>query len=259
MKIATWNLNSIRARIDALYYWLKAERPDVVCVQESKCMDHLFPWKELELLGYKSVYHGQKSYNGVAILSPHPLTDVYKGFVDGGPGEDPQARLIAATVQGVRVICAYVPNGHAVGSDKFRYKLEWLERLRAQYLDVHHDPSHDVLLCGDFNVAPRDEDVWDEEMWSHSILNHPHVLRAFTRVLDFGFTDAHTHLHPDLCDQFSWWDYSREGFSRNRGVRIDFVLATPSMLARCERVRIDIEERGKTKPSDHAPVIATFT
>lgn len=278
MKVATWNLNSIRARIDALYTWLEAEQPDVVCIQESKCVDHLFPWRELELIGYQSVFHGQKSYNGVAILSPHPITDVHKGFfttpssstpvvqpppVEGelfaAPAPREQARLIAGTVKGVRIISAYVPNGHAVGSDKFRYKLDWLERLRRDYLDVHHKPTQDILLCGDFNVAPRPEDVWDEGVWRDSIINHPDVLDAYERVLDFGFTDTFTHLDPMAHSQFSWWDYSREGFAKNRGVRIDLILATASILTQCTQVHIDVEERGKPKPSDHAPVIANFT
>lgn len=259
MKVATWNVNSIRARLDNLYAWLKQHEPDVVCIQESKCMDHLFPWKELELLRYRAVYHGQARYNGVAILSRHPIEDVHKGFTGGeGPDEDPQARLIAATILGTRIISAYVPNGSQVNSPHFAYKLSWLARLRDDYLDAFHTPDAPLLLCGDFNIAPTDQDVWDAALWKDSIITHEDARGAFEHVLDFGLQDTFRHLHPDATNTFSWWDYSKQGFAQNRGVRIDGILATPTMIERCISVEIDTEERGRTRPSDHAPVLATF-
>lgn len=260
MKIATWNVNSIRARLDNLYAWLKHHEPDVVCIQESKCMDHLFPWKELELLRYRAVYHGQSRYNGVAILSRHPIEHVYKGFVDGAPtGQDPQARLIAATVLDTRILSAYVPNGSEVGSKHFDYKLRWLRRLRDDYLDRLHTPEQPLLLCGDFNIAPSDLDVWNAALWKDSIITHEDARRAFEHVLDFGLHDTFRHLHPEVTDAFSWWDYSKQGFAENRGVRIDSIYATRPLLERCTSVTIDTEERARSKPSDHAPILATFS
>ncbi len=258
MKVATWNVNSIRARLNNLYAWLKTHQPDVVCIQESKCVDQLFPWKELRLLNYHSVYFGQPKYNGVAILSKHPISSVYKGFTNLGPHEDEQARLISAKVLDTRIISAYVPNGHAVGSDKFAYKLKWLKRLREEYLDTLHSPEERLLLCGDFNVAPEDEDVWDSDVWHNSIITHHSVRNALTHVLDFGLQDTFRHLYPERTQRYSWWDYSRSGFSSNKGVRIDFIFATQPLIDSCQDVVIDTEERAQTKPSDHAPIIATF-
>lgn len=259
MKVVTWNVNSVRARCERVYQWIKRHQPDVVCLQETKCVDGAYPRREFELLGYSSIFHGQKSYNGVAILSPHPIHDVFKGFVDLGEGEDPQARLIAGTIQGVRIISAYVPNGGRVGTTPFDYKLAWLERLRAQYLDVHHDPAEDLLLCGDFNVAPEDEDVWDADFWRDSIICHEDARAALERVTSFGLHDTFRQHHPDKTRAFSWWDYTPSSLKLNRGVRIDFVLATESMRQRCTHASIDLEEREQEKPSDHAPVLATFS
>lgn len=258
MKVVTWNVNSVRARIDRVYQWIKQHRPDVVCLQETKCADGAFPRREFELLGYRAVFHGQKTYNGVAILSPHAIEDTSRGFADGGPGEDEQARLIAATVCGVRVISAYVPNGKRVGSAHFDYKLRWLERLRDEYLDARHSPDEPLLLCGDFNVAPTDEDVWSPTHWRDTILTDPGVRRAFERVRDFGLADTFRQHHPEAEGAFSWWDYRRGSFTKNLGVRIDFVLATAPMAARCVGASIDREERAGRKPSDHAPVLALF-
>ena len=258
MKVVTWNVNSVRARIDRVYQWIQQHRPDVLCLQETKCVDGAFPRREFELLGYQAVVHGQKTYNGVAILSPHELEDPLVGFEGGGPGEDDQARLVAATVCGVRVLSAYVPNGKRVGDPAFRYKLGWFARLRG-YLEARHAPDEPLLVCGDFNVAPTDADVWSPERWAGTILCHDKVRAAFDELRGFGLIDTFRHHHPAREGAFSWWDYRGRSLAENRGARIDFVLATSPMRARCARARIDREERAGPKPSDHAPVIATFT
>lgn len=260
MKIATWNVNSVRARCERVYQWLKTHQPDILCLQETKCVDGAFPNREFELLGYKSVFYGQKSYNGVAILSPHEIEDTFVGFVNEDPdrGEDEQARLIAATIKGVRVISAYVPNGTKVGSKNWNYKLDWMDRLRDNYLAELFDPADDLLLCGDFNVAPTDEDVWAPDLWSNSIICHDDVRSRLERILEFGFTDTYHQHHPDKKGAYTWWDYTTGSLKKNKGVRIDFILATDSMRQRCSETWIDLEERGQKKPSDHAPLVAIF-
>ena len=259
MRAVTWNVNSVRARLDGVYHWLKSKRPDVVCLQETKCADGVFPRRELELAGYHAVIHGQKTYNGVAILARRGLAieDVRIGWGEGITG-DGQARLIAATVEGVRFVCAYVPNGQAVGSAKWSHKLTWLERMRAGYLDTFEDPDTPILLCGDFNVARRDEDVHDLDIWSNSILTHRKVRQALENVLDFGFVDLGLELDPEGAPGFTWWDYRRGSFERDRGVRIDYHFATAPLAERARKVWVDREEREKKKPSDHAPVWVEF-
>lgn len=258
MKIATWNVNSVRARIDGVYGWVRHNRPDVLCLQETKCVDGQFPVREFELLGYRAVYYGQKSYNGVAILSPHAIETPHRGFVDGGAGEDVEARLISATVCGVRVLCAYVPNGHEVGSAKYAYKLKWLERLRREALDARHSADELLAVCGDFNVAPDDRDVWDARLWRGSILCHEQVRGAYEEVVAFGLVDTWRALNPDAPSAFTWWDYRAGSLTDDLGVRIDMVLATEALAARCSKVAVDREERARDKPSDHAPVVAHF-
>lgn len=255
MRIATWNVNSIRSRQDRLVAFLQRHAPDVLCLQELKAEASKYPFELLESLGYRSAVHAQKTYNGVAILAREPLEDVREGLGDGE--EDPQARLIAATVRGVRVLCAYVPNGQTVGSDKWAYKLRWYERLRA-YLERHESPERPLALCGDFNVAPDALDVHDPAAWEDDVLYHPQAREALQSVCDFGLIDTFRRLHPGEPGLFSWWDYRQLAFPKNRGVRIDHVLATGVLAERATASVIDRDERKGASPSDHAPVWTDF-
>ena len=252
MHIATWNVNSLRVRLDILLDWLKKQEPEVVCLQETKLTDDLFPVSPLADLGYQAVFTGQKTYNGVAILSRLPLTDVMVALPEA-PGED-EKRFIAATVQGVRVVNVYVPNGQAVGSPKFAYKLAWLERLRT-FLATTYTLADALVLCGDFNVAPEPRDVYDAPKAEGEILFHPEERAAFARLLAWGLQDA-LRLHHAEGGLYSWWDYRAAAFRRNLGFRIDHILVTPPVAARCAAVMLNRELRRLEKPSDHIPVIA---
>jgi exodeoxyribonuclease III len=254
MRLATWNVNSLRARLDILLDWLKQDRPDVVCLQETKLTDDIFPVTSLAELGYQAVFIGQKTYNGVAILSRLPLTDVVTALPEA-PGED-EKRFIAATIQGLRVINVYVPNGQAVGSPKFYYKLAWLERLRT-FLATTYTLADALVLCGDFNVAPEPRDVFDAMQAEGEILFHPDERTAFAHLLDWGLLDT-LRLHHHEGGLYSWWDYRAAAFRRNLGFRIDHILVTPPMAARCTAVTLERELRRQPKPSDHIPVVATF-
>jgi exodeoxyribonuclease-3 len=247
-------VNSIRARLEHLTGWLRSASPDVVCVQETKVEDALFPEELIGEAGYRAVFMGQKTYNGVAILARFGLSiDDVKRNLDGD-GDDAQKRAIAATIEGIRVVNVYVPNGQAVGAPAFGYKLEWLKRLR-QEMATHHAPEGEVLLCGDFNVAPTDLDVHDPKRWAGQVLCTDEERAALAAIVDLGFVDAFRHTHPDENGLFSWWDYRMGGFRRNHGLRIDLALLSKPLLARCTGVSIDLEPRRLEKPSDHAPVI----
>ena len=252
MKIATWNVNSIRAREERFLQWLEKTNPDVVCVQELKVVDEAFPHDSLRKAGYHAAVHGQKTYNGVAILSRLEPTDVKRGFGD----DDLQARLIAATVGEVRILSAYFPNGETVGSEKYDYKLDWMRRLGA-YLAQWHLPTEPILLCGDFNVAPDDLDVARPRQWAGSVLCHDDAREALQRIRQWGFEDVLRKHHPE-GHVYSWWDYRMLGFERNNGLRLDHIFATSSMASRCISADVDREERKGKKPSDHAPVFAVF-
>ena len=254
MEIATWNVNSIRARRERVLPWLEQRAPAVVCLQETKVVDADFPVAEVEERGYRAAIHGQKTYNGVAILAREPLAEVVSGFADGEAEED--ARLVAATVAGVRVISAYIPNGKEIGHDKYHYKLAWLARLR-RYLDKSCDPTQPLALCGDFNVAPADLDVWDPALWRDRLLCSAAEREALQAILDWGLTDVFRHHHPDEPG-FSWWDYRQLAFPKKKGLRIDFVLVTQPLLARSTDASVDRDARKGKQPSDHAPVIASF-
>jgi exodeoxyribonuclease-3 len=254
VKLATWNVNSIRARKDRLAAWVDANRPDVLCLQEIKVPTDDMPG-ELAAAGYHVVAWGQKSYNGVAIASRAPLADVTRGFADGG--DDEQCRVIAATVEGVRVVCLYVPNGEALDSDKYVYKLDWYRRLR-RWLDAHYRTDQAVIVCGDMNVAPTDLDVHDPAAWKDRIHCSPKEREALAEVLGFGLADVFRHHHPD-AKAYSWWDYRGVDFFKDRGLRIDHVFATPPALARTTSARIDRDARKGKDASDHAPVIVELT
>lgn len=256
--IATWNVNSLKVRLPHLLEWLAEASPTVVCLQETKLEDHAFPAAEIEAAGYQVAFSGQKTYNGVAIVSRLPLTDV----VMGNPRfDDPQKRLISATVAGpdgdVRVVGAYFPNGQEVGSDKYAYKLQWLAALHdwlAGELAVH--PR--LALCGDYNIAPADADVHDPAAWAGQILCSEPERQAFRDLVGLGLVDAY-RLFPQAERSFSWWDYRNLGFQKNLGLRIDHVLLSAPLAARCTAARIERHLRKKERPSDHAPVIATLS
>ena len=251
VKIASFNVNGIRARVESVAAWLERHQPDVVCLQETKVVDDEFPFEELTRLGYETRVAGQAGYNGVAIASRHPLTDVKLGLFDDGPGAE--RRLLAATVRGVRILDVYVPNGKSVALPSFAEKLRFLERLRVT-LDVSEDATKALVLCGDFNVARADLDVFDPPRFRGKLLFHPEEQRALARVLDFGLFDAFRQLHP-AERRYSWWDYRGGDFHGNRGLRIDYVFVTASLAPRLRRAEIDVEPRREPKPSDHAPVL----
>lgn len=254
MKLATWNINSIRAREQRLATWLDREKPDVLCLQETKVEDAGFPSEVLRKAGYDFATFGQRSYNGVAIASTAPLADVDRGLGDD-PADD-EARLIAATTHGMRVVCVYVPNGQDLASDRYPYKLAWFQRLRA-YLDRTTSPDQPVALCGDMNVTPDDRDVWSPERWHNQIHCSPPERDALAGVAAFGLTDAFRHHHGD-DKLYSWWDYRGVAFFKDQGLRIDLIYLTAPLLARCTACVIDRNARKGQDASDHAPVIATF-
>jgi exodeoxyribonuclease-3 len=250
MKLATWNVNSLKVRLPHVLDWLAAQRPDVLCLQETKLEDRVFPAAELAAAGYQSVCHGQKTYNGVAILSRQPLEDV-RHAIDGL--DDPQARLIAATVGGLRVVCGYFPNGQAVGSDKYAYKLRWLAALHRQ-LEGELAATPELVLLGDFNIAPEDRDVHDPAAWRDQILCSDAERAAFADLIGLGLKDAF-RLFEQPERTFSWWDYRMMAHQRNMGLRIDHILVGEALAGRCRACSIDRAPRRLERPSDHAPVV----
>jgi exodeoxyribonuclease-3 len=254
MKIVTWNVNSVRVRQERLLRFLERHAPDVVCLQELKVETEGFPREAIAAAGYHAAVFGQKTYNGVAILSRKEPEDVRRGLCD--EVEDPQARLISARIDGVRVFSVYVPNGATVGSDKYEYKLRWLERLRT-FLAKHHAPDEPLALCGDFNVAPDDLDVARPDEWRDSVLCHETVRKALADVCAWGLSDPFRAKHPE-GKVYSWWDYRALGFQKNNGLRIDHVLVTAPLAGRCTAALVDREERKGKDASDHAPVVLTF-
>ena len=251
MKLATWNVNSIRAREERLLRWLATHQPDVLCLQELKVTEDAFPLLPIRSLGYHAAVHGQKTYNGVAILSRAEPADVERGF--GDEGDDSHARLVAARIGNVHVASVYVPNGQEVGSDKWAYKLEWLKRLRA-WLDRRCSKSDLVAVCGDLNVAPEARDVCDPAAWEPSVLFHPEARAALENVRGWGLVDAF-RLHHQEPGFYTWWDYRMLAFPKKEGLRIDHVLLSEPLAARCTAALIDRDERKGKQPSDHAPVV----
>ena len=254
LKIATWNVNSIKARKDRLLAWLGREQPEVLCLQELKAEASAFPADEVKELGYSALLHGQKTYNGVGILAKTELLDPRSGF--GDAVDDPQARHIEATVAGVRVLSIYAPNGGEPSSDKFQYKLMWFDRL-LEYLKKHHDPAQPIVICGDLNVAPDDSDVAHPDAWRDGVLCAPECRAAFKRLLAWGLVDVMRKHHPD-GGPYTWWDYRMLSFPKGNGLRIDHVLATQSVAATSRVAAVDRNERKGKQPSDHAPTYASF-
>ena len=252
MRIATWNVNGIRARLARVVPWVEDRRPDVLCLQEIKTETDKFPAEPFEALGYHVHAHGQKTWNGVAILSRAPLADVELGMCDGV--DDPQCRLIAATLEdGTRVVDVYCPNGEAPGSDKYAYKLAWFARLRA-WLAARVAPGARAVVCGDFNVAPTDLDVHDPEAWRDQILCSAPERAALAALVELGLVDVLRAKHPGE-PLYTWWDYRMLGFPKNRGLRIDHFLATPAVVGGVRAAWVDREARKGAQPSDHAPVV----
>lgn len=253
LTIATWNVNSLRVRLPQVLEWLASHPVDVLALQETKLPDDQFPLQALQEAGYQAVYHGQKTYNGVALLTPAPAADPLIGL----PGlDDAQSRFVAATVGGVRVVCVYVPNGQAVDSDKYRYKLDWLAALHG-YLQEELQRYPRLAVMGDFNIAPADADVHDPQAWQGKVLCSDAERAALQSLLDTGLKDSF-RLFEQPEAQFSWWDYRAGAFRRNAGLRIDHILSSCTLSGECRECRIDAEPRRWQRPSDHAPVIAQF-
>ena len=253
MRIATWNVNSLNVRLPHVLGWLEGHRPDVLMLQETKLTDDRFPVEELRAAGYHAVFSSQKTYNGVAILAREPPEDVLREF----PGvTDEQRRTVAATVGGVRVVDLYVVNGQEVGSEKYDYKLRWLGEVTG-HLRSELREHENVVVAGDFNIAPEDRDVHDPEEWKDSILCSGPERDALVAITALGLTDTF-RLFEQPERSFSWWDYRAMAFRRNRGLRIDLILATEGLSRRCTSCRIDRDARAKERPSDHAPVMAEF-
>jgi exodeoxyribonuclease-3 len=252
VKIASWNINSLRKRQDRLFAWLESVKPDVVCLQETKCPDEQFPVLALQAAGYHSAYRGEKSYNGVAILSKLPPLEVRASL--GDEVVDPQTRVIAATVGPVRVYSIYAPNGQAVGSPAYQYKIQWYARLREC---LAREKSDYLAVCGDLNVAPEDLDVHDPQLWRGAIMCSEGERNALRDLCAVGLTDT-LRLHHREGGLFSWWDYRMLAFPKNRGLRIDAILADRALAEKCTVAGIDRDMRKGKDPSDHAPVWAEF-
>jgi exodeoxyribonuclease-3 len=254
VKLATWNVNSVRMRVDAAAQWLKEASPDVVVLQELKCTDDQFPREEFESLGYNCAVHGQKTYNGVAILSKRPLEDVTPRL-PGGDGDD-HARYLEAVVTGdhgaIRVASIYAPNGNPIGTDKFRYKLAWLDRLavHAKELLALEEP---VALMGDLNIIPTDVDCYDPKAWIKDALFQPETRAAMRRIEYDGYTDAFRACHAET-HQYTFWDYQAGAWQKDHGIRIDHILLSPQAADRLKACKIDKHVRGREKPSDHVPI-----
>lgn len=251
--VATWNVNSVRAHIELIEAWLKRTGPDLVCLQETKVIDALFPFEVFSQLGYHVVVRGQGAHNGVAILSRFPLHSV---TIDIGSGAaNDEARVIAACIGDVRVVCVYAPNAYSVSAESFQRKLAWLRDL-SSYLRGQRDLYRCLLVCGDFNVTPGDADLHDSSLWIYKTFVHPDARRALSDLSE-GLVDLHRRMNGDSRG-FTWWDYRKDALAQNHGIRIDHVYTSEALAANCVEVHVDQEARRATKPSDHAPVVGRF-
>ena len=254
MRLATWNVNSLKVRLPQVLQWLTENPVDALCLQETKLTDDKFPAAELAAAGYQAVWTGQKTYNGVAILSRHAMSDIVK---NNPRFADEQQRLIAATINGIRVVCAYFPNGQSLDSDKYQYKLRWLDALHdwlADELKAHEK----LALLGDYNIAPEDRDVHDPAAWQGQVLVSEPERAVFRRLQDLGLKDAF-RLFEQPEKLYSWWDYRMMAFRRNMGLRIDHILLSPALASQCTECVIDKIPRKWEQPSDHTPVVATLS
>jgi exodeoxyribonuclease-3 len=261
MKVATWNVNSIRSRLDHVVQWLQSNPVDVLCLQETKVVDDSFPVEPFESLGYTPQVYGQKSYNGVALISRQPLAEVNYGFADvlGATrvGDlDDQKRVIAGRLEDVYIVNLYVPNGNSIGSDKYAYKLRWLDCL-GDYLTTLLQTYPRLNVCGDFNIAPEDKDIYNSEGKATHIMSSPQERQALQQVLAVGLADGFRQLMPE-GGHYTWWDYRAASFQRNRGWRIDHHYLSAELCDRLTACTIDVEPRGWEKPSDHVPVVVEY-
>ena len=254
MKFATWNVNSLNVRLPHVLDWVRDNQPDVLCLQETKQEDSKFPYEALLEAGYESAHIGQKTYNGVAILSRHPIMDIQRNIPNF---EDDQQRILAATINGIRVICAYIPNGQAVDSDKYQYKIRWLDALNV-WLKTELISHPKLILLGDYNIAPEDRDCHDPVAWIGQVLVSPAERLAFQNLLKLGLHDSF-RLFEQAEKSFSWWDYRMMGFRRNFGMRIDHILVSDLLKPRCLSAYIDKFPRKLERPSDHTPVVLEIT
>jgi len=253
MKIATWNVNSLKVRLPHVLDWLATSQADILCLQETKTIDENFPVDDIKAAGYNVVFSGQKTYNGVAIISKKEAGDI---VTDVAGLEDPQRRILGATIDGTRILNLYVVNGQEVGSEKYAHKLHWLDRITAHISEQLQQYERFVVL-GDFNIAPDDRDVHDPEAWHERILCSTPEREALQKILELGLADTF-RLFEQEENSYSWWDYRAAGFRRNRGLRIDLVLASKALADTCRACTIDKEPRRLERPSDHTPVIAEF-
>ena len=251
MRFATWNVNSLKVRLPQVLDWLQKHEPDALCLQETKLEDAKFPEQELRGVGYHAVYSGQKTYNGVAILSKVRATDAQASIPDF---DDPQKRVLAVTIDGVRVICLYVPNGQSVESDKYRYKLDWLAKITA-WLKSERAANNRLVVVGDFNIAPDERDVYDPKAWEGQVLCSAPERQAFQDLLAGGLLDSF-RLFEQQPQAYTWWDYRMNAFRRKMGLRIDHILLSQDLAGACRACSIDLEPRRDERPSDHAPVYA---
>ncbi len=255
MLIATWNVNSLKARLERVTQWVNENQPDVLCMQETKMKDEVFPALTFAEMGYESAHFGQGQWNGVAIISKVGLTDVVTNFAKP-IAPDHEARIISATCNGVKVVSVYVPNGRSLEDDHYKYKLEWMKKLK-QHADAIAKPSERLVIGGDFNIAPTDEDVWDVTKFEGATHVSAPEREVFADLCAWGLTDVFRQLHPEP-KVFSWWDYRNGSFHKGEGMRIDFLLATKSLLSEVEASSIDRNARKGEKPSDHVPVTITI-
>ena len=253
MKLATWNVNSLNVRLPHVLDWLRDNPIDVLCLQETKQEDSKFPYTELTAAGYQSIHAGQKTYNGVAILSRRPMTDVAHGIFNF---DDTQQRVISATISSIRVVCVYIVNGQSVDSDKYIYKLRWLDAL-TNWLAAELKKYPNLVLLGDYNIAPEDRDCHDPAAWLGQILVSPKEREAFKRLISLGLHDSF-RLFEQAEKSFTWWDYRMMGFRRNFGMRIDHILVSDALKDRCASCIIDKSPRKLERPSDHTPVVLTL-
>ena len=249
LKLASWNVNSLKIRLDQVLEWLESSQVDMLALQETKLTDENFPVEAFEARGLHIAYSGQKTYNGVAVISKSPIEDV---VMDVPELVDPQRRVLAATVAGVRLINLYVPNGSLVDSDKYQYKLMWLEKI-TRFIKQQLKDYSNIAVVGDFNIAPEDIDLHSPDEWKDSILVSPLERQAFSELISLGLKDSYRYLNKEE-QEFSWWDYRAAAFRRNRGLRIDHILLSDALVAHCLESRIDKEPRRAERPSDHTPV-----
>ncbi len=253
-KVFSWNVNSVKARLERLLAFLEREKPDYLCLQELKGLNEIFPWEAIKTAGYHAEVLGQKTYNGVAILSREKPSQTIRGFDDGD--EDPQARFIGAKFELGWIFSLYVPNGQSVDSDKYHYKLKWLSRLHA-FLKKHELAGEPVLLCGDYNIAPDDRDVHDPAAWEGQVLVSDRERQALKAVCQLGFSDLFRKF-DEAPGTYSWWDYRNISFPLDKGMRIDYLLGSASIAKRCQASGVSRDERKGKLPSDHAPVWSSF-